>query len=108
MALLRQLLVAGYLRKDIETYGVIKITKEGIDFIEKPGSFSMSEDHSYKEANDDSVVASQKSGGNVADENLFKLLKAERKKVADKGQAGGKGNQQPDGVFGGLFDQFPG
>ncbi|MAY23627.1 MAG: DNA helicase RecQ [Flavobacteriaceae bacterium] len=84
MALLRQLLVAGYLRKDIETYGVIKITKEGIDFIEKPGSFSMSEDHSYKEANDDSVVASQKSGGNVADENLFKLLKAERKKVADK------------------------
>ena len=44
----------------------------------------MAEDHSYKEANDDSVVSSQKTGGNVADENLFRILKAERKRLADK------------------------
>ena len=42
----------------------------------------MTEDHSYKEANDDAIVVAQK-GGASTDENLYKLLKAERKKVAD-------------------------
>jgi len=83
MALLRQLLVAGFLKKDIETYGVIKLTKRGRNFIEKPESFLMSEDHSFKEANDDTTIVAEKSGA-VADEGLFKLLKLERKKVADK------------------------
>ncbi|MRT17210.1 DNA helicase RecQ [Vitellibacter sp. q18] len=81
MALLRQLLVAGYLRKDIETYGVIHLTEEGKKFIKSPTSFMMTEDHSFKEANDDVIVGTAK-GGEVADENLFKLLKAELKKVA--------------------------
>lgn len=84
MALLRQVLVSGLLRKDIESYGVIKLTKEGLTFLKSPSSFMMTEDHSYKEANDDAGVDVQKAGGNVADEQLFKLLKAERKKVADK------------------------
>tara|TARA_R110000751_G_scaffold214579_1_gene318048 strand:+ start:8269 stop:10461 length:2193 start_codon:yes stop_codon:yes gene_type:complete len=81
MALLRQLLVAGYLKKDIETYGVIHLTEEGKKFIKSPTSFMMTEDHSYKDANDDIIVGAKK-GGDVADENLFKLLKAELKKVA--------------------------
>ena len=84
MALLRQLLVAGYLRKDIETYGVIKLNPSGFDFIAKPGSFMMTEDHSFKEANDDTVEVAQKGSGAVADDKLFKILKAERKRVADK------------------------
>ncbi|NND88069.1 MAG: DNA helicase RecQ [Flavobacteriaceae bacterium] len=83
MALLRQLLVAGFLRKDIETYGVIKLTKRGRQFIEAPRSFMMSEDHSFKEANDDTLVVPSKRGA-ATDEQLFKLLRAERKKVADK------------------------
>ncbi len=83
LALLRQLLVAGYLKKDIESYGVVKVTKRGREFLANPVSFLMTEDHSFKEANDDSIVVNQK-GGAVADEKLFKLLKAERKKVADK------------------------
>lgn len=82
MALLRQLLVAGLLKKDIETYGVIKLTEAGKNFLKNPGSFMMAEDHSYKEANDDSIIVAQK-GGQAADDNLFQLLKAERKKVAD-------------------------
>src|SRR5690554_6568264 len=49
MALLRQLLVAGYLRKDIETYGVIYLTDKGKEFIQSPTSFMMTEDHSYDE-----------------------------------------------------------
>jgi ATP-dependent DNA helicase RecQ len=83
MALLRQVLVSGYLKKDIETYGVVKITEAGRAYLKSPISFLMTEDHSFKEANDDMVFVDQKGGG-VADEKLFKLLKAERKKVADK------------------------
>jgi len=82
MALLRQLLVAGYIKKDIETYGVIKLTKRGRQFLESPESFMMTEDHSFKEANDDSIIVAEK-GGAAADEKLFGILKAERKKVAD-------------------------
>lgn len=84
MALLRQVLVAGYLSKDIESYGVVKLTKRGNNFLASPTSFMMTEDHSFKEANDDTVVTTQKGGGAVIDEGLFKLLKAQRKKLADK------------------------
>jgi len=83
MALLRQVLVAGYLRKDIETYGLIKLTDAGLDYLKAPSSFMMAEDHDFKEANDDSIIT-PKSGSGSADENLFKLLKSERKRVADK------------------------
>ncbi len=83
MALIRQLLVAGFLRKDIETYGLIKLTEKGKEFLDTPHSFMMTEDHSFKEANDDNIIVNQK-GGQAADEKLFKLLKNERKKVADK------------------------
>ncbi len=81
MALLRQLLVAGFLRKEIETYGVIHLTPKGNNFLKSPESFMMTEDHSFNEANDDSIVSLQK-GNEAADEYLFKLLKAELKKVA--------------------------
>ncbi|WP_417939661.1 DNA helicase RecQ [Flavobacterium sp. RS13.1] len=83
MALLRQVLVSGYLSKDIETYGVIKITQEGLDFIKNPVSFMMSEDHEYSEADDESIVAASKSSG-TADEVLTGMLKELRKKVAKK------------------------
>lgn len=80
-ALLRQVLVAGYLKKDIETYGVIQLTEKGKNFIDKPTSFMMTEDHSFKDANDD-IIVSANQGAETADEELFKLLKAELKKVA--------------------------
>ena len=84
MALLRQLLVAGFLRKDIETYGLIKITELGLAFLDKPKSFLMTEDHFFKDANDDNIVTNQKGGGVAADEKLFAILKSQRKKVADQ------------------------
>lgn len=83
MALLRQVLIAGFLRKDIETYGVIKITDAGKVYLEQPTSFMMTEDHRFKEANDDSIITPQK-GGNAADQNLFQILKNQRKRLADK------------------------
>lgn len=84
MALLRQLLVAGYVKKDIESYGVVKLTKRGREFLKSPSSFMMTEDHTYNTDSDDTIVVAQKGGNATADDTLFRLLKAERKRVADK------------------------
>jgi len=83
MALLRQVLVAGLLKKDIETYGIIEITKEGLAFMKNPESFMMSEDHEYSEADDEAIVTASKSSG-TADELLMSMLRELRKKVAKK------------------------
>ena len=83
MALLRQVLVAGFLTKDIETYGIVKITKKGLDFIKKPSSFMMSEDHEYNESEDEAIVTAAKSTG-TADEVLMSMLRDLRKKEAKK------------------------
>jgi ATP-dependent DNA helicase RecQ len=83
MALLRQVLVAGFLSKDIETYGIVKVTKQGLDFIKKPTSFMMSEDHEYNESEDEAIVTASKSSG-TADEVLMGMLRELRKKVAKK------------------------
>ena len=84
MALIRQVLVAGLLRKDIETYGVLKETQLGKDFIANPSSFMMTEDHVYNETSDDSIITNSKGGGGVADETLMAMLKDLRKQNAKK------------------------
>ncbi|RNL69160.1 DNA helicase RecQ [Sinomicrobium pectinilyticum] len=84
MALIRQVLVAGLLKKEIETYGVLFLTKEGKDFLESPHSFMMTEDHTYEAAEDDTIVTTKKSGAAVADETLLRMLKELRKKEAQK------------------------
>lgn len=84
MALIRQSLVAGYIRKDIETYGVLKLTEKGAAFIAQPESFMMTEDHKFDHEDDSSITVAKKSNGEGSDKNLFKLLKDERKKVATK------------------------
>lgn len=84
MALLRQVLVAGLLKKDIETYGVLFLSPEGKNFISNPESFYMTEDHTYEETDDDTIVTAGKGGGGVADEVLLGMLKDLRKRVAKK------------------------
>ena len=84
MALIRQALVAGLLKKDIETYGVLKVREEGISFIENPSSFMMTEDHVFDQEGDDSIVTNVKGGGVAADEDLMKMLKDLRKQNAKK------------------------
>jgi ATP-dependent DNA helicase RecQ len=85
MALLRQVLVAGYLRKDLETYGVIKLNESGLAFVKKPKSFMMTEDHLFEgEQEDGSVITAAKGGGAVADDVLMGMLKDLRKKNAKK------------------------
>ncbi|AOW16549.1 ATP-dependent DNA helicase RecQ [Polaribacter vadi] len=84
MALIRQVLVVNFIKKEIEQYGVIKLTKKGENFIKNPTSFLMTEDHIYNEENDQAIVTNAKSSGGVADEKLVSLLKNLRKKVAIK------------------------
>ena len=83
MALLRQVLVEGFLLKDIETYGVIRLSKLGEEFIENPRSFMMTEDHDYSESDDEAIVTQAKSTA-VTDETLRAMLIDLRKKVAKK------------------------
>lgn len=83
MALIRQVLVEGLLSKDIETYGILKVTDKGLDFIMHPSSFMMSEDHEYNESEDENIVTGGKSSG-TADEALMAMLRDLRKKVAKK------------------------
>lgn len=83
MALLRQVLVAGFLRKDIETYGVVKLTEKGKKYLENPVSFMMTEDHIFEADGNDGIITAAKGGGGT-DETLVKMLKDLRKKVAKK------------------------
>ena len=83
MALIRQVLVDGMLTKDIETYGILKVSDKGTDFIKNPTSFMMSEDHEYSESEDEAIVTAAKSSG-TADEALMAMLRDLRKKVAKK------------------------
>ncbi len=83
MALIRQVLVVNLIKKEIEQYGVIKLSQKGEDFINNPTSFMMTEDHSYNEQDDNSIITNSKSS-NTADDKLVKILKDLRKNVSVK------------------------
>ncbi|MGA0048903.1 MAG: DNA helicase RecQ, partial [Flavobacteriaceae bacterium] len=80
MALIRQALVAGYLKKEIETYGVIRVSSRGHEFIQHPVSFTMAEDHSYEESDEVTLVKARGQGD--TDQVLMRLLVQLRKDVA--------------------------
>ncbi len=84
MAMIRQVLVAGLLKKDIETYGVLRLTPSGRDFLKSPYSFMMSEDHVFDDSTDESIITASKGEGAVADERLMGMLKDLRKRNAKK------------------------
>ena len=83
-AIIRQALVHKLLSKDIENYGVLKITKEGKDFIKKPYSIMLVKDHDYDATDDEEAEAMamgmSKDGG--TDRTLFTMLKDLRKTIA--------------------------
>jgi ATP-dependent DNA helicase RecQ len=84
MALIRQVLVVYFIKKEIEQYGVVKLTDKGLIYMDNPSSFLMTEDHSYSEENDHAIITNSKSSGGIADAVLVSLLKGLRKKVATK------------------------
>ena len=79
-AVIRQALIAGYIKKDVENYGLLKITDEGRDFMKNPKSFMIVED---KEFDDDESEGPMRGGGSFAvDPELYSMLKDLRKKLS--------------------------
>ena len=83
-AIIRQALVHKLLNKDIENYGVLKITKEGKDFIKKPYTIMLVKDHDYDSADDEEseALAMGMSKDSGTDRTLFTMLKDLRKTIA--------------------------
>ena len=77
-AVIRQAMIAGYIEKDVENYGLLKITDEGRKYMKKPVAFSITEDNDFDE---DEEPVLQKGGG-AADPTLFSMLKDLRKKLS--------------------------
>jgi ATP-dependent DNA helicase RecQ len=77
---IRQALIAKLLTKDIENYGLLKLTQKGMEFIEKPESFMLAEDHDYADTTDEENAFGAKTA--AVDEELFSILKDLRKKIS--------------------------
>ncbi len=84
MALIRQVLVSNLLYKEIEQYGVLKLTENGENFINNPVSFMMTKDHIYSEEDDASIITNAKGTGGGTDDKLMGMLKDLRKRVGKK------------------------
>jgi len=83
-SLVRQMLLEKLLTKDIEEYGVLKITKKGEEFLKKPKSFKIVLNNLFEEANEDDEESGDDATGAAADEKLFEMLKEIRQKEAKK------------------------
>ncbi len=83
-SLIRQMLLEGLLQKDIEEYGVLKITKKGQAFLKKPASFPIVLNNLFEEANADDDEGTEAATGAAADETLFNMLKELRQNEAKK------------------------
>ena len=79
-AVSRQCLVYGFLFKEIESYGTLKLTEDGLNFIANPHSFMLLKEHNY-ESDDDNTVH-QAKGANSADDQLLKMLIDLRKQIS--------------------------
>ena len=79
----RQILLQGFLEKDIDNYGVLRISEKGFDFMQNPASITLSKDHDYSA---DAVAAEEVEketiNAKAYDPILFDLLKGLRKKIA--------------------------
>jgi ATP-dependent DNA helicase RecQ len=85
MSILRQAIVNGFLSKDIENYGLLKITEKGRGFLKKPVSLKFTRDNHFSKTNNafgDDAFSDGKVGSSASDEVLFSLLKDLVKKTA--------------------------
>ena len=83
-AVLRQALIMNFINKDIESYGVLKVTQKGRDFLEKPYSITLSKDHDYDSSGDDSIVSAGGAKSGALDITLFNMLKDLRRDISRK------------------------
>ena len=81
-AVIRQALIAGYLLKDIENYGLLKITDKGKEFMDKPVSFKITKDNEFEEEVEETPV---RGGASCAvDPALYSMMKDLRKKLSKR------------------------
>ena len=78
---IRQALIAGYLHKDVENYGILKLTSSGKKFMKNPTSFMIVKDCEFNEDNDEETVDGASS---VLDPVLYDMLRDLRQKVSSK------------------------
>ena len=81
-AVIRQALIGGYLSKDVENYGLLKVTEEGHKFLKKPKSFKITEDNDFEETEEE--VPARGGGSCAVDPALYSMLKDLRKKLSKK------------------------
>jgi ATP-dependent DNA helicase RecQ len=77
---IRQALIAKFLTKDIENYGLLKLTPKGMEFLENPTSFMLAEDHDYADTTDEENAFGARTA--AVDEELYSILKDLRKKLS--------------------------
>ena len=85
MTIIRQALINKLVEKEIENYGILKVTDAGRKYIEKPYSIMVPKDHEYESDDDDSIITSkggQKNSG--TDNNLFHMLRDLRRDISKK------------------------
>jgi len=83
-SLIRQMLLEGIIQKDIEDYGVLKLTKKGESFLKKPTSFKIALNHIYETDGEEDDETSDNAEAVAADEKLVELLKDLRREEAKK------------------------
>lgn len=81
-AVMRQALIAGLIDKEIENYGLLKVTPAGLEYLKNPTEFMVVEDHHYAEEDDDAPA--RNTGTSSMDPALFSMLKDLRKKMSKK------------------------
>lgn len=79
-AVIRQALIAGYLEKDVENYGILRLTDAGRKFMKKPVSFKITEDNEFDD--EEEPVPAKGGGSGAVDPALFAMLKDLRKKMS--------------------------
>ncbi|MBW6481949.1 MAG: DNA helicase RecQ [Vicingaceae bacterium] len=80
-AIVRQCVIEGLLTKEIENYGVLRVSDKGKAFIKKPTSITLIKPNDYSDVDDGDIITPQKSSG-ATDETLFNILKDVRKSLA--------------------------
>jgi len=77
---IRRCLIAKFLVKEIENYGILKLTDKGREFMGRPESFMLAEDHDYGEVIEEDIA--YRGGAGAVDDELFSILKDLRKKIS--------------------------
>jgi len=84
-AVIRQAMIAGFISKDIENYGLLKLTPAGKAYLKKPQSFPIVKDNEFDDEEEEATVGGRSGGGTcAADDVLFSILKDLRKKLSKR------------------------